>query len=326
MNITETLPVAFAIVIPAYNRERFIGPAIESALSQTVPADEIIVVDDGSTDRTAQVARSYGSQVAVLSIENNGAGPSRPRNVAIAAARSSYITLLDSDDLLDESVIERHRKIVTAHPGAGLICANYYTAVLRRGVIERTAQNDAIVVRRLPKESIGDRTYLIRSHVAYPAYCRANFIKTPATTFPKVVWNDVGGYDETLRTSNDYDFFIRVLSRYDVVYIDLPLHTIVHHTENISAANVRGEFNDEHWRNHIRVLKRELRCERGRRARYEIRSSLSSYLRQLGCEYRHARRYKQSLACYAESCRYRLPRLTDVRAFPRVLLRGWARR
>ena len=98
-----------AIVIPAFNRERFIAAAIESALAQTVPADEIIVVDDGSTDRTGEIASGYGPPVRVIRIENNGAGPSRPRNVGIAAAQSKYITLLDSDDRLAPTVLQRQR-------------------------------------------------------------------------------------------------------------------------------------------------------------------------------------------------------------------------
>jgi glycosyltransferase involved in cell wall biosynthesis len=291
----------FAIVIPAFNRESFVGSAIESALAQTVPADEIIVVDDGSTDRTAEIARSYSVPVRVISIENNGAGPSRPRNVGIQAATSQYITLLDSDDFLEPTVLERHKWIIANHPDVGLICSNYYTVAFGPDINRRRLRNEASVVQGLKKEHLADSTYRIRSNVAYRAYCGGNFIKTPATTIPKSVWKQVGGFDETLRTSNDYDFFIRILATHDIVYVDVPLHTVVYHDGNISAANLGQTFREEHYLNFIRVLMRELRSERGSQARKELRKAISTCLLDLAYGYCHAGQYNESLRTYFQA-------------------------
>ena len=83
-------------VIPAYNAEKHIARAIGSVFAQTRPADEIIVVDDGSTDATAEVVRSYGDKVVFIQQEN--AGASVARNTGIEVANGDWITFLDCDD------------------------------------------------------------------------------------------------------------------------------------------------------------------------------------------------------------------------------------
>jgi glycosyltransferase involved in cell wall biosynthesis len=89
-------PSTTSVIIPAYNAERFVAAAIESALAQTRRVDEIIVVDDGSTDGTAEVVRRY-PEVTLLQQANSG--PSVARNVAIAHASGAYIAPLDADDV-----------------------------------------------------------------------------------------------------------------------------------------------------------------------------------------------------------------------------------
>ncbi len=100
-----------SVVIPAYNAEKYIGRAIDSVLAQTRQPDEIIVVDDGSTDNTADVIKSYGSRVHSIHQENGGA--SVARNTGIEAAKSEWIAFLDADDeWLPEKLaeqIELHR-------------------------------------------------------------------------------------------------------------------------------------------------------------------------------------------------------------------------
>jgi glycosyltransferase involved in cell wall biosynthesis len=106
-------------VIPAYNREAYLGEAIESALSQTRPPDEIIVIDDGSTDRTAEIARSFGKTVDCLSQSNQGIGAAR--NAGLHAARGNLIALLDSDDLWLERKLEIQTFFLQQHPEIDLV-------------------------------------------------------------------------------------------------------------------------------------------------------------------------------------------------------------
>ncbi len=95
-----------SILIPAYNAERWIGDTIRSALAQTWPRKEIIIVDDGSRDQTLRVARQFASKdVAVVTQENQGA--STARNRALALSQGEFIQWLDADDLLSPHKIAK---------------------------------------------------------------------------------------------------------------------------------------------------------------------------------------------------------------------------
>lgn len=287
----------FSIIIPAFNREALLVAAIDSSLAQTVPAREIIVVDDGSTDRTAEIVRRYASPVRLIQIENTGAGPSRPRNIGIAKARCPYITLLDSDDRLAPGVLEQHRKVLGLRPEIGLVSNNFVTVRCVEGLPVETVYNDASVVRGLDKEQIAPDAYLIRSSTAYCASCCGNFIRTSATTFPKSVWREVGGFDETLRTSEDYAFFLRVLARHDLIYIDQVLHTFVRHDTNLYSS-ARQSFVPRHCLDHLRVLRGELGLAKRRDCRRALQGSMQRRLLDMAYGYATSRSYASSLAAY----------------------------
>ena len=89
-----------SVIIPAYNTERYLGEAIESVLSQDYEPFELIVVDDGSTDRTAEVARSFGTRLRLHHQSNLGTGPAR--NAGIGLARGDLFAFVDADDLWTE--------------------------------------------------------------------------------------------------------------------------------------------------------------------------------------------------------------------------------
>jgi hypothetical protein len=87
------------IGIPCYNSERWIGAAIESALQQTWPACEVIVVDDGSSDRSVEIARAFGDRVRVFTAEHRGAN--HARNRVLRESRGEWLQFLDADDYLE---------------------------------------------------------------------------------------------------------------------------------------------------------------------------------------------------------------------------------
>jgi glycosyltransferase involved in cell wall biosynthesis len=115
----ETKPSTVSVVIPAYNRENYVAEAIRSALGQTYPVGEIIVVDDGSTDGTGDIARSFGGLVRCQT--QGHLGISRARNAGIAAAQGEFIALLDSDDLWLPQKLERQVRHLEAHPETEMV-------------------------------------------------------------------------------------------------------------------------------------------------------------------------------------------------------------
>src|SRR5258708_5132388 len=95
-----------SILTPAYNAERWIASTIQSAIGQTWTRKEIIIVDDGSTDRTAELARQFASkEVKVVSTPNQGAAAAR--NHALQLSQGDFVQWLDADDLLSPDKIER---------------------------------------------------------------------------------------------------------------------------------------------------------------------------------------------------------------------------
>lgn len=109
--------VPISVVIPAYNAEGFVCRAIESALHQSLPAAEVFVVDDGSNDRTAELAEEYDRRVRVIRKVNGG--PASARNTGIRQARSDWIALLDADDFWLPNKLERQVGVI--EPGVALV-------------------------------------------------------------------------------------------------------------------------------------------------------------------------------------------------------------
>src|SRR5688500_5518581 len=109
-------PVGVAVVMPAYNAERFVADAVRSVLAQTHADLELLIVDDGSTDGAADVARAQADgRVRVLTVPNGG--PSRARNVALAAAPPSrYVAFVDADDLWDRGKLAAQVALLDARP------------------------------------------------------------------------------------------------------------------------------------------------------------------------------------------------------------------
>ncbi len=177
-------------VIPAFNREAFVGDAIESVLRQDRPVDEIIVVDDASTDGTAEVAASF-PLVQVIRLPGTR-GTSGARNAAVAAARGDMLAWLDSDDvwLPDHtatvvSLLERHPTALVAFTGA-----EYFGQ--REGFWPRPD---------VPQEEPFD---------ALPVAFRQTIsTMSPSLTRRQAVVA-INGFDESLRASVDFDLFLRL--------------------------------------------------------------------------------------------------------------------
>jgi glycosyltransferase involved in cell wall biosynthesis len=191
-------------VIPVYNGERFLAEAIESALSQTYPAIELIVVDDGSTDGTPVVIERFGTSVQSLQQENTGV--SNARNAGIAIARGDLIALLDADDIWLPDKIDRQVGALRAHPQAGLVFCGY------------TVVDEDLRPRfRVPAPRARRR---IERALALDAW-GIGFACTAMV--PKAVIEQIGGFSSDLSTSADLEFSVRVASRYLVVALREPL-------------------------------------------------------------------------------------------------------
>lgn len=115
--------ISISAVIPAYNADEYIARAIDSVLKQTHSVDEIIVIDDGSTDSTAEAVKHYGQKVHYIYQPN--AGVSAARNAGIEAAVSNWIAFLDADDEWMPNKIELQTEVLSKNPDLAWISGNY---------------------------------------------------------------------------------------------------------------------------------------------------------------------------------------------------------
>ena len=117
--------IPISVVIPAWNAARYIGDAIDSVLSQSMAPDEIIVVNDGSTDDTSECVRKFGSRITL--IEQSNAGAAAGRNRGIAEAHGEAIALLDADDLMAPRRLELQRALLAHDPDCAIALGRQLT-------------------------------------------------------------------------------------------------------------------------------------------------------------------------------------------------------
>jgi glycosyltransferase involved in cell wall biosynthesis len=121
----QTADFRVSVIVPAYNAAKYLAETLDTVLAQTVPAHEILLIDDGSTDDTPAVAARYEGRITYIRRENRGV--SAARNFAIGRATGNWIAFLDSDDLWEKPFIERVQPVCMSEPRPALVLTDYRT-------------------------------------------------------------------------------------------------------------------------------------------------------------------------------------------------------
>lgn len=193
---------SISVIIPTFNRRDMLPRAIDSVLGQTRPPEEVIVVDDGSTDGTADLIRTTYPGVRV--IEQRNAGVSAARNRGITNAHGQWIALLDSDDVWLPQKLERQLEALSQHPSFRLVhCDEIW---FRNGV----------------------RVNPMNKHKKQGGYIFAQClalccISPSAVLIESTLFDEVGRFDAGLPACEDYDLWLRICARVPVLYVDEPL-------------------------------------------------------------------------------------------------------
>jgi glycosyltransferase involved in cell wall biosynthesis len=163
------------IVIPTYDAQETLGAAIESALAQDYEPVEVIVVDDGSTDGTATVARAFHGRIRYVRQEN--AGPSAARNRGISEARGEFVAFLDADDEAPPTKLSVQVGYLVAHPDVACVVGRH--------------------------ELVGDA----------PEWFDADSVPLISLVARRSTLADLGGFDTSLRIAEDRDLLVRMRER-----------------------------------------------------------------------------------------------------------------
>ena len=186
-----------SVVIPTYNYARYLGEAIDSALGQTLPPLEVIVVDDGSTDDTPEVLAKYGDRIRVLRQEN--AGVAIARNSGIAAARGEFIAFLDADDVWFPRKLEL--QMARFDDSIGLVhCGVEFGSAIQLPRVDGDVAEALLLLQPDVIHAPGS-TVVVRKRAA----------------------EEAGGFDPSLPASEDWDFIYSVATRSRVAHVAEPL-------------------------------------------------------------------------------------------------------
>ncbi|OXU15285.1 glycosyltransferase family 2 protein [Sedimentisphaera salicampi] len=195
-------------VIPAYNAEMTIERAIESALAQTLPVDEVIVVDDGSKDKTAKLAQNFGDKITLHRQQNGGA--SAARNAGIKKAKCRWIAFLDCDDYWLEEKNETQISLLKRHPKILWSAGGYEICRYESSAKAPAAMNDSL-----------SKSFTSSYLDLYPQGLKGH---TNTMLIKRSLLVEAGLFDENLRRSNDIDMWFRVAFRQpELVYVNSPL-------------------------------------------------------------------------------------------------------
>jgi glycosyltransferase involved in cell wall biosynthesis len=218
-------PTLVSVVIPSYNYARFVTEAVASALAQTYPHREVIVVDDGSTDDTRGVLEPYRDRIRYVHQANQGL--SAARNTGIRAAHGEVIALLDADDVWHPRKLEIQIAYLHGHPEVGLVATDLFT--------DQRPTWPAV-------DSGGPepREYSLEELIG-----RAHFAPSSAV-IRKECLETAGLFDPALRAVEDRDLWIRLATRCQLVKLPAPLLWYRVHGQSLSS---KAHFMEEHeWR------------------------------------------------------------------------------
>lgn len=192
------MPVLVSILIPAYNAEKWIADTIRSALNQTWPKKEIIVVDDGSSDNTFQIAKRFESKFLKVTSQENG-GACTARNKALSFAQGDFIQWLDADDLLTPEKISRQLIKSDNDKGTRILLSSPYAKFYYRPEKARVISNSLY-------QDLAPTEWFLRKFVnGHSLICESWLVSRHLTEL-------AGPWNEKLSFDDDGEYFCRVVS------------------------------------------------------------------------------------------------------------------
>lgn len=209
------MPPAITVIVPTYNRAHLLRATLRSVCEQTLRPDEILVVDDGSTDGTEAALADLQESILYRRIEHGGAGAAR--NAGLATACGEYVAFLDSDDLWEPRFLERMTAALAAVPWAGFVYCDYGTFDERGAVLARCLRRHEKTAGNLVQ-----------------ALLRTDFLCTGGLLVRRACFERVGGFDPALPVAHDWDLWLRLALCYEADYVDEVLLQVRSHEAQIS--------------------------------------------------------------------------------------------
>ena len=220
----------FSIIIPLYNKAPYVRKALESVFAQTYTDYELIVVDDGSTDGSADIAEAILQEATphrpIASspyrlLKQTNAGVSAARNSGVAVSSGDYVTFLDADDWWEPTYLERMAQLIKDYPDAGLYASNYFY------------HKDGINIIKVD---------IPTGYFNYPKEYYKNFampVTSISVVIPRIVYDLVGGFPLGIKLGEDFLLWAKIALQYKVAFLNEPLA----YYNNTLLPNYRATYN-----------------------------------------------------------------------------------
>lgn len=213
-----------SVIIPTYNRDRFIGDAVQSVLNQTFRDFEVIVIDDGSTDQTREMVQAFSSEKLRYIYQPNQ-GRSNARNHALRLTNGRYIAFLDSDDLYLPDKLALQVEHMDSHPKIGMIYTSAY-CIDENGLLKKEKYEATV-------------SGCIYEDIAFFVPVT---ITLPTVMVRREVLDKVGGFDEAMARFEDTDMWRRISKHYQINALHERTCLLRTHTDNALAAQHPGQI------------------------------------------------------------------------------------
>lgn len=301
-----------SIIIPSFNCELYIAETISSVLHQTHPDIELIVVDDGSTDRTREIVASFGSRVRLIAQQN--AGRCAARNCGIRAASGEFICLLDHDDYWYPEKVAAQLAAFEHYPDAGGVYCEYIA--WHADAAGCFPEPESIVRQAAPDEVNQELSGWIYHHFLIDIY-----MLTSAAMFRAGVFDKCGAFVESLSYSEDWELWLRISREFQIISLRRPMTLYRQHAEQ--GFRVMRDFD---YRTDLlaRTAKKWGLCSRDGRCvtRKQFRNQLAAY--HISFALGHLRSGKRSIAIRSFLKAWRVcPLKLKALAYVPLALLGW---
>lgn len=231
----------FSVVIPLYNKEQSIHKTIQSVLSQTYTAFELLVIDDGSTDDSLSVVKKMNdSRLRIINQQNSGV--SVARNRGIQEAKHDYVSFLDADDWWDKNYLNETRKLIIDFPQSVMYGSSFAIHI---------SNSSSPVKANLPGGFRGEITNYSRFvfdslHAMYKdrSLQNVNLFHSSSATFNKAAIESSGGYNSEIKLMEDWDVYFRIAASGSVAYYNKVLAYFNHDAENRCSFKITRSFSE----------------------------------------------------------------------------------
>lgn len=279
-----------SVIIPTYNREQFIGEALQSALDQTCQAFEVIVIDDGSTDRTEQIVRQLSNPIPILYQWQPNQGQAVSLNRGVSASSGEWIAFLDSDDLWYPHKLAVQVQHIETYPDVP-----FFYSAMDYFYVDNTGQPQ-------PTTRGWDSPLIPLIFQGQPN------AHMPTVVLRKDIFHRFGGFKASLRLGESWELFARIAGAYPIYYIPQSLAKQRLHPDQTTRDLERRAENYHHFHACMWELWRD---EPGKQATL-LRETIKVY-ENLGKHFRRSRNYLLARQCFRRAYSYKPWSLRNLR-------------